>query len=385
MNAGDRGDPKSTSHASESAGWAAVLPRAGVDAADVLTAVFRMSPLAMVLTDATAPDQPVVFCNQAFVRLTGYLEKEVVGRNCRFLQGCDTDLKAIRLLRDAVQAGSEAQVDLWNYRKDGSAFWNSMFVGPVTDADGKPIYYLGTQTDSSARRATEEAANRQQRVDTLGSMAAGLAHEVNNLMTVVLGNVESLQKSVTSKKQIEQCGYIEWAARGAGKLTRQMLSFAGRQGLQAEVVDLNDVLRGLDHLLGQVAPSPAGVELVLHPAPLLAEVDVNHLELALLNLVRNAADASPSDSRITIAVTVKRQGGPDIAEIAVTDRGTGMSSEVAAKATEPFFTTKGHGKGTGLGLSMVAGFCQESGGSMSIQTEAGRGTTIRLAFPLLKP
>ena len=360
------------------------LPEGSAGAANVLGAVVRMSPLAMVLTDPNAADCPIIFCNRAFVRLTGYEEEEVIGRNCRLLQGPDTDPASVRQLRDVISAGKEAQVDMWNYRKDGSRFWNSMFVGPVHDAAGRLLYYFGSQTDSSSRRAAEEAADRERRMDTLGSMAAGLAHEVNNLMTVVVGNVELLRKTATSGKQAERLGHVEWAANAAGKLTQQMLSFAGRQGLQAEVVDLNDVLRRLDHLLGQVSLSPSGIELALHPAPLLAEVDVGQLELALLNLVRNAADASPPDARITLAAAARQEDGVTTAAISVADRGSGMSPEVAAKARDPFFTTKEHGKGTGLGLSMVAGFCQESGGSMSILTEAGKGTTVSLSFPLLE-
>jgi PAS domain S-box-containing protein len=206
----------------------------GEHAAELLRAIVRISPLSMVLTDPNQPDYPMVFCNRAFTRLTGYTEEEVTGRNCRFLQGPDTDPAAGRVLGDAVRAGAETQVDLWNYRKDGSRFWNSMFIGPVHDAQGKLLYYFGSQVDSSARRAAEEAANRERRLDTLGAMAAGLAHEINNLMTVVVGNAEGLKKAIEGDAALERLRRIEWASLSAGKLTRQLLAFAGRQGLQAE-------------------------------------------------------------------------------------------------------------------------------------------------------
>ena len=360
-----------------------VLPQGSREAADVLRAVVRMSPLAMVLTDAHVPDFPVVFCNAAFKRLTGYSEEETIGRNCRFLQGPDTDPAAVSVLRDAVRAGGEVQVDLWNYRKDGSRFWNSMFVGPVNDAEGNLLYYFGSQVDASSRRDAEEAANRERRMDTLGSMAAGLAHEVNNLMTVVIGNAEALRKDVVSEKPAERLARIEWAAQATGKLTRQMLSLAGRQGLAAEVVNLNSVLREQESLLDQVAQPKSRLSLDLCSGALLAAVDVVQLELALINLVKNAADASPSGSRITITSAVRYGEGTASAQIAVMDQGTGMSPEVAAKALDPFFTTKEYGKGTGLGLSMVAGFCREAGGSMTLRTKAGIGTTIRRTFPLV--
>ncbi len=379
----DRVEPDRASLLDEGNRQATGVPLGDAYTADVLGAVVRMSPLPMVLTDPNQADCPIIFCNRAFVRLTGYTEEDVVGRNCRLLQGEDTDPASVRLLGDAVRSGRETQVDLWNYRKDGSRFWNSMFVGPVRDAEGRLLYWFGSQTDSSSRRAAEEAADRERRMDTLGSMAAGLAHEVNNLMTVVVGNVEQLRKTASPEKQTERLGHVEWAANAAGRLTQQMLSFAGRHGLQAKVVDLNDVLRGLNDLLGQVPLSGSGIALALHPVPLLAAIDVGQLELALLNLVRNAVDASPSAASITVGAVATREGGAPVAEISVADRGSGMSPEVAAKAIDPFFTTKGHGKGTGLGLSMVAGFCRESGGRMSVHTEAGKGTTIRLSFPLL--
>ena len=362
-------------------GLPVVLRSTDVDVRGIFRAVVTMSPLAMVLTDPHQADFPVIFCNRAFSRLTGFGEAEIIGRNCRLLQGRETDPEAVRVLRDAIVAGQEAQVELWNYRKDGTRFWNSMFVGPVFDGDGRLLYYFGSQADATARREMDEVKARTQRMDTLGSMAAGIAHEVNNLMTVVVGNVERLRPDNPGQKPAERLGRIDWAARATGKLTQQMLSFAGRQDLREDVVDLNDVLRGLDRLLTQVTASRVSLALELHPEALLAKVDVGQLELALINLVRNASDASPDGSGIVVSTAFEAEGAASVAEIRVTDQGTGMPPEVAAKAAEPFFTTKGPGKGTGLGLSMVAGFCRQSGGRMLIDTDVARGTTVRLMFP----
>ncbi len=369
--------------AADGAGWANLLSGGGEDAADVLRAVIGISPLPMVLTDPHAPDMPVVYCNPAFCRLTGYSVAEVLGANCRFLQGPDTDTASVRMLSEGIRGRGEVQVELWNYRKDGSRFWSSMFVGPITNAEGRLLYYFGSQIDASSRKVAQEATNRERRMDSLGAMAAGLAHEINNLMTVVVGNVESLRRAVLEEKLGRRLQHIEWAARAAGKLTRQMLSFAGRHGLQARTVDLNDVVRDLELLLRQVASSRLRLSLEPEPARLLVAVDVGQIELALINLVKNAVDASPAGRPITIATAASRDGGSASAEIAVVDEGAGMSTEVRAKALDPFFTTKEPGKGTGLGLSMVAGFCQESGGRLAIESEPGKGTRVRMVFPLL--
>ena len=166
------------------------LPAGRRDAGDILRAIARMSPLAMVLSDPEQHDAPAVFCNAAFTRLTGYTENEVVGRNMRFLQGPETDDRALDVLRDAIAAGRECQVELWNYRRDGTKFWCSMFVGPVFDGDGRLICWFGSQLDTGARRDLDLANAHAQRMDTLGAMAAGVAHEFNNLMTIVLANAE---------------------------------------------------------------------------------------------------------------------------------------------------------------------------------------------------
>jgi PAS domain S-box-containing protein len=362
--------------------WAALLPGNMVEAPEILRAIVRMSPLPMVLTDPSRPDDPLVFTNRAFDQLTGYAEGEMIGQNCRFLQGLHTDPDAIRQLSAAVRGRKEAQVELWNYRKDGSAFWNSMFVGPVFGGDGTLLFHFGAQVDATARRHADQAKAHTQRMDTLGSMAAGMAHEFNNLMTVVVANVDGIAKDSLNARHRERLGRVDWAAREAGRLTRQMLNFAGHRDMAAQDADLNDVLRGFDRLLTEIAPA-ARVRTDLCRQTLRARLDIGQLELALINLVRNAADASPPGAAITVATRGHDVDGQAMAEIAVIDHGTGMQPGVAAKAAEAFFTTKLPGAGTGLGLSVVAGFCQQSGGGMVIESQPGQGTTIRLRFPRL--
>ncbi len=357
------------------------LAEVGRDAPDILRAVARMSPLPMVLTDPYAPDSPMIFCNRAFTQLTGYQEEEVRGRNLRFLQGELTDAGARATLRAAIAAGAECQVELWNYRKDGSAFWCSMFVGPVHDRDGRLAYWFGSQLDATARREVEEARASAKRMDTLGAMAAGIAHEFNNLMTVVIGNAEAVRTDPLTSRQGQRLDRIDWAAQTAGRLTQQMLSFAGRSSLQAEAVDLNRIVGDFDRLLSQVAGFDRPVEVRLAEGRLPARIDVGQLELSLINLVRNAADASVAGGRIIVSTSRTEAGGHQEVAVAVTDEGSGMPPDIAARAADPFFTTKEHGKGTGLGLSMVTGFVQQSGGRMLIETAKGAGTTVRLLFP----
>ena len=232
-----------TAKAFRTSGILAHLSTMECNSASVLSAVARMSPLPMVLTDPYAHDSPLIFCNRAFTQLTGYHEEEVLGLNLRFLQGELTDETARATLRTAIAAEEESQVELWNYRKDGSAFWCSMFVGPVLDRDDRLVCWFGSQLDATSRREADEAHAQARRMDTLGSMAAGIAHEFNNLMTVVIGNAEAIRVDPLTSRQAERLDRIDWGARTAGRLTQQMLSFAARSSLHAEPVDLNRVVR----------------------------------------------------------------------------------------------------------------------------------------------
>ena len=268
---------------------------------DIFHAAVQMSRMPTCLTDPHQHDDPIIFCNQAFERLTGYARDEIVG--------------------------------------------------------------------------------------TLGSMASSLAHEFNNLMTIVLANLERLQGEVSSprgRKSIEQAS---WDVARATRLTDQMLSFAKRQFHDDQVLDLNVTLSNCDTILDQMAGSNARVRLDLAPGPPLASLDASQLEMALLNLVRNAADADPSGCEITISTRACRAGegtDHDVAEIAVQDHGCGMSPEVVQRATEPFFATKPLGKGTGLDLSMVKGFVEQSGGRFELASEVESGTTVRMMFPRIE-
>jgi PAS domain S-box-containing protein len=315
----------------------------------LLRSVMSVSPLSMVLTDPHRPDYPLIFVNRAFTALTGFSEEEVLGRNCRLLQGPETDRTAVRVLGDAVAVVGEAQVDLWNYRKNGSQFWNSMYVGPIFGRDGRLLYYFGSQTDASVRREVDEARSQAQRMDTLGSLAAGIAHEVNNLMTVIVGNTDRLLAADLEPKQLERLQRIDWAARETGKLTQQMLSFAGKQTLSIEAVDLNEVLRRLDRLLIQVAASGRRVVVAPQDEPVMARIDVGQLQLALINLVRNASDASTDGDQIIVGSRSGIQAEAAVAEIFVRDVGLACHRRWPRRRPNRSLRPRRWARGLGLG------------------------------------
>ena len=350
----------------------------GLGGKSVFFAAVQRSRMPMCLADPNQPDMPLVFVNEAFLRQTGYAEDEVVGRNCRFLQGPGTDPAAVQQLRDAILAREDTMVEMINHKRDGTPFWNALYISPVFDACGTLIYYFASQLDVTRRKEAEAAAQQSQRMEALGSMASSIAHEFNNLMTIVVGSAEQAIERAVDPRQRKQLDRVEWAARQAGQLTQQMLSFARRQFHDAQATDLNQLVGDMDGLLRQVAGPGVAVVLDLSPTPVPAMLDVGQMQLALINLARNAADAMPQGGTMTVS-TRSLPDGAGVA-LAVADTGSGMAPDVLRRAAEPFFTTKERGKGTGLGLSMVSGFAQQSGGRVEIEAP-GQGVRVTIIVP----
>ncbi len=233
----------------------------------------------------------------------------------------------------------------------------------------------------TARRRAEAALRQSQKIEAIGQLTGGVAHDFNNLLSVVLGNLELLRKRLRdddkSKALLENA--VEGAERGAA-LTQRMLAFARRQDLDPQAVDVSALVRGMADLLQRSIGPMVRIEthFPLRLPPAL--VDANQLELALLNLVVNARDAMPEGGTITIAG--REEGSGPFIRLSVTDTGEGMDETTLARATEPFFTTKGTGKGTGLGLSMVHGLAEQSGGGFALRSRKGEGTTAEIWLPL---
>ena len=375
-----------------------VLGGQGHGSTDVFFAAVRLTRMPMCLSDPNQPDNPLVFVNRAFEDQTGYTAEEVLGRNCRFLQGPDTDPAAVDEIRRAIAAKVDVSVECYNYRKDGSGFWNALYLSPVFDEAGGLLYFFASQLDVTRRREAEAVMQQGLRMDALGSVAAGVAHEFGNMMTIVRGSLEQARRHPSNERQAEQLARAEWGATQAARLTQQMLSFAHWQAPTPRLADLGELVRNMDSLMRQVAGINIALTVDAPPEPLPVLVDASQVELALFNLVRNAADAmaqpSPGGSTReagarpgsgTLTISTRRLDKGDTREFAmleVADTGGGMTPEVERRATEPFFTTKAQGKGTGLGLSMVRDYAEQSGGRLEINSTTGHGTRIRILLPL---
>jgi signal transduction histidine kinase/ActR/RegA family two-component response regulator len=236
------------------------------------------------------------------------------------------------------------------------------------------------------RARIEESLRQAQRMEAIGQLTGGIAHDFNNLLMVILGGVTMLERNNEPARRQTVLHGIQQAAQRGAALTRQLLAFSRRQPLQAHVVDLARQLGGMRELLNRSLGEETRVELKFADDLWPVHVDPGELELVMLNLAVNARDAMPSGGTITISADncsadERNELRSDCVRLAVIDSGTGMSQDVKEHAFEPFFTTKEVGKGSGLGLAQVYGFAKQSGGSVQIHTEVGRGTSVILMLP----
>jgi PAS domain S-box-containing protein len=360
----------------------------------VFFAALQMTRMPMILTDPRQDDNPIVFANKAFLDLTGYEEGEIVGRNCRFLQGPDTDRETVRDIRDAVAAHEAISTEILNYRRDGSSFWNAVFIAPVYDDDGTLIYFFASQLDVTRRRSSEQAFRQAQKMEAIGQLTAGLAHDFNNLLQVVTGNLEIVLGEELKDSQRRMLTNAARAAERGARLTRQLLAFARKTRLEPRRVGMNDLIHEFGDLMDNTVGAQIRLVTALERRLPAVLVDPTHLEMAVLNILINARDAMPHGGTVTVATELWKLNGNaaahglpegDYVVLSIRDEGEGMSAEVRQRATEPFFSTKGKDRGTGLGLAMVHGFVQQSLGRLEIDSEPGRGTTMRLLFPVAPP
>ena len=347
----------------------------------------------IVVADTHEPLLPITLCNAAFERITGCSAAEALGKSAWFLEGQGTDAQASAEIRRAIQEQRECQTSLLAYRKDGTSFWDDLALSPVRNSVGAVTHFLFFHTDASARRHAETALFQSQKVEAIGQLAGGVAHDFNNILAVITGYCEMAQRQVEvghpARPRLDQI--LKAATRAAG-LTRQLLAFSRKQVLRPRPLDLNTIVADTHKMLGRLIGE--NITVSLKPAAGLGTVnaDPGQIEQIVVNLAVNARDAMPRGGSLTFE-TRNVDLDADYAMLhpgtvagryvllAVSDTGTGMTPEVQAKAFDPFFTTKPEGQGTGLGLATVYGIVKQSGGNVWCYSEPGHGTTFRIYLP----
>ena len=373
---------------------------AGSNVTELVTLSQRKSELVSLIDDA--PFGVLVFDEQSRVKIANRRLRETLGS---IYGGFRLGMHHRDVLQAAIEHGaidpSPMDPTRWidnrvsevhskptvTERKHGDS-WSEVRSEPLSN--GSTLLY---EVDVTERRRLQEQLRHQQRLESIGSLTAGVAHDFNNLLAVILGNLELIDRHGLPDKTREQIDTALAATlKGAG-LTRQLLAFGRKSDLVPEVLDANNVVEEMMVLFRRTLPATVTLSKNLAPNLKLARIDRGQLEQALLNLVINASDAISGGGRITISTKRERlepgyvgTTGAAVVPgcyilIEVADTGVGMDAKTAESAFDPFFTTKPVGEGSGLGLSMVIGFTQQSGGDARLSSAPGRGTTVSLYFP----
>ena len=349
--------------------------------------LFEANPLPMWVYDSETLRFLAV--NQAAVRHYGYTTSEFLAMTITDIRPPE-DVEA--LLADMKERGGPGSPmpGTWRHRlKDGTLIDVEITAGKVVFEERPAALVLAH--DVTERRRLEERLTQAEKMEAIGRLAGGVAHDFNNLLTVISGYAEILlaKPDIEGRDKISE---ISHAAEQASALTRQLLAFSRRQVLHPRVVDLNEIVGGMEPMVRRIIGDDVSVGVRLAPGLAAVEADRAQLERVILNLAANARDAMPQGGRLTIEtadvdladdyVAARGEGTPGAnVLLAVSDTGFGMSEEVQRHLFEPFFTTKGPGAGTGLGLATVFGVVKQSGGSIFVYSEEGRGTTFKIHLP----
>ena len=341
---------------------------------------------------ALAPDGTVASLNPAFETMTGFHRDEWLSKPFEQLMHPDDLPLALELLAGALR-GESRTFNQFRIRTRKGDYRVAEFSATPQYRDGQLASIFGIGRDVTERLSLEQQLRQAQKMEAVGRLAGGVAHDFNNILTAITGYADLLLEDLGSDDpQRQDVAEIRKAADRAAGLTRQLLAFSRQQVMQAQVLDLNALVADTQSMLGRLLGEDVALATKLDPALGAVRADPGQLEQVLMNLAVNARDAMPNGGKLTIETAnaeldesytrehFPARPGPYVM-LAVSDTGTGMSAEVQSHLFEPFFTTKEKGKGTGLGLATVYGIVKQSGGYVWVYTEPGHGTTFKIYLP----
>jgi len=357
-----------------------------------LSQAVMQSPVSILITDLFGN---IEFVNPRFSQVSGYAAEEVFGKNPRLFQGGKTSPELYQNLWDTISSGRVWTGELYNKRKDGAAHWEHATISPIRNGAGAISHYMAFMESIVERKKLEEQLRQAQKMEAIGQLAGGVAHDFNNILTVIMGFGQLLQHSLPADDpMLENMEQILDAADRATHLTKSLLAFSRKQVMLLQQTELNDLTRKHAKFLVRIIGEDVTLKTTFSQEPLLVMADSGQLEQVLMNLATNARDAMPGGGELSIKTEsvqldkeFHRQHGYGMpgryALLTVTDTGTGMDAETQQKIFEPFFTTKLPGRGTGLGLSIVYGIVKQHGGYVTIFSQRNFGTTFSIYLPLI--
>ena len=358
---------------------------------DRLATAVEQASETIVITDTKGT---ILYANPAFEKTSGYTRAEALGQNPRVLKSGKQDAEFYRQMWAVLQRGEVWNGHFINRRKDGTLYEEEANISPVRDAAGKIINYVAVKRDVTHEVQLETQFRQAQKMEAVGQLAGGVAHDFNNILAVIQMQASLLKSDGLSTEQTELADGITESVQRAVALTRQLLLFSRREVFQPRDLELNETIAATTKMLKRMLGETIEMQLKLAAQPLFLHADAGMLDQVLMNLCVNARDAMPGGGHLLIETagveldelavgqSVQARAGSFV-RLSVSDNGGGIPPEILPQIFEPFFTTKDVGKGTGLGLATVFGIVQQHQGWINVYSEVGHGTTFRIYLPRL--
>jgi PAS domain S-box-containing protein len=355
-----------------------------------LSRAVEQSPASIVITDAAGG---IEYVNPKFTELTGYKMDEVRGQNPRILKS-STSATDYANLWQAILRGETWRGEFHNRKKSGETFWESASISAIIDEDGQLTHFVAVKEDITERRRLEAQLRQSQKLEAVGQLAGGVAHDFNNILAAMMMQLGLLQQQPGTTSEVNEAltELLSYTKRAAN-LTTQLLLFSRRSVMQPQPLNVNDAVQGILKMLRRLIGEQIHLSWKGGDDHLPAVIaDPGMVDQVIMNLVVNARDAMPTGGRITISTASVEIGADQIAvnpecregrfvRITVSDTGCGMDQTVLKRIFEPFFTTKETGKGSGLGLATVYGIVKQHRGWITVESEIGKGSSFSVLFP----
>jgi PAS domain S-box-containing protein len=354
-----------------------------------LSRAVEQSPVSIIITD---PAGNIEYVNPKFIQVSGYTFEEVLGKNPRFLKSDHTPAQEYKQLWETISAGGEWRGEFHNKKKNGELYWESVLISGIRDNDKNISHFLAVKEDITEKKLLEAQMLRAQRMESIGTLAGGIAHDLNNVLAPILMAIEILRKQVTTDAGQKILKTLETSAERGKNIIRQVLTFA--RGIDGERTPLQPkyLMKEIEQIIKETFPKMIEIQLEIQNGLYDINGDLTQLHQVLMNLCVNARDAMPYGGKLFLRaenVTIdecyaklRNQNTSGLfVLLSISDTGTGIPANILNKIFDPFFTTKEIGKGTGLGLSTVHTIVKNHGGFVDVHSEEGKGTMFKVYLP----